>query len=98
MALSAGDTNMFAFQSVACQLVIELFLRRLPVNERKIKPIVFKMTAHAILAVWVFHPEMGVISAVRGKMLRNLLMALETLKGWRTGSELVAARAQRRAG
>ncbi len=97
VALGACDIRVFAFQGVAGQLVIDLFLRWLPVNQRKIKPVMFKVAAHAIFAAGIFHPEPRVISTVRGKMLRNLLMALETLERRRGGSELVAARALRRA-
>ncbi len=64
-------------------------------NQRKIKPVVFEVAAHAIFAAGIFHPEPRVISTVRGEMLRNLLMALETLERRRAGSELVAARALR---
>ena len=66
-------------------------------NQRKIKPVVFEVAAHAIFAAGIFHPEPRVISTVCGKMLRNLFMTVETLERRRAGTELVTARALRRA-
>ena len=66
-------------------------------NQRKIKAVVFEVAAHAIFAAGIFHPEPRVKSTVCGKMLRNLFMTAETLECRSAGSELVAARALRRA-
>src|SRR5258705_648911 len=52
VALSACDACVFAFQSVSGQLVVKLFLRRLPVNQGKIDAIAFQMAAHAAFATW----------------------------------------------
>jgi hypothetical protein len=93
VALSARDTDVFAFEGVAGQLVVELLLRWLPVNERKIKPVVFEMAVHAICATGIFHAEPRVISAICSEMLRNLFVTIETLERWCAGAELVAARA-----
>ncbi len=75
--------------------MIELFERRLPMNERKILAIVFEVAPHAIPAVGVLHPEQGVIALMRGQAVRNFLMAFEAFERRRAGSELVAGVALR---
>ena len=93
VALSARDACVLALQGVAGQLVVELFLRRLPVNQGKIDAIVFQVAAHAVFAAGIFNPEPRVISSVCGKMLRDLFVAVEALKCRSAGTELVAGRA-----
>lgn len=55
VALFAGQAGMFAFEFVSRQFVIELLLRRLPMNQAKILSIVFQMASHTVFAVRVSH-------------------------------------------
>jgi hypothetical protein len=46
-------------------MVIELFLRWLPMQEIKVFAVVLKMAAHAVLAIRILHLKLGVIPMVR---------------------------------
>ena len=93
VTLSARDACVFALQSVSRKLVVKLLLRGLPVNQRKINPIVFQMAAHTVFAAGILHPEPRVISTVSRKTLRDLFVAVEALECRSARTELVASRA-----
>jgi hypothetical protein len=91
MAFLAGNVGMFAFQLVARLQVIELILRRFPVDQVEVFSVVLQMAAYAISAVRILHSQPGVVAVVRSKTLRNLFVAIQALEGWRAGPELMAA-------
>jgi len=82
-------------QRIARELMIELFLRRFPVDQRKVFAIVFEMATDAIPAVGILHLNLRMVTVFRCQPLSHFLMALQALEGWRASSELVAARALR---
>ena len=55
VTLFAGNAGMFAFQLVPRQFMIELLLRRLPVDQAKILSVVLQMASHTVFAVRVSH-------------------------------------------
>lgn len=95
MTFLAGGIRVLSFQLVTCQSMIKLFLGRLPVNEMEILAVVFQMTANAVLAVGILHLKLRVVAMPGVEAPGNFLVAIQTLKGWRTGSELVATGALR---
>lgn len=95
VALFAGDSGVLINQRVTRLPVIELFDRRLPMNEVEILTVMFQVTAHAVPAIGIFHSKLGVKTLVDGKALGNLFMTLETFECGRTRSELVAGVALR---
>jgi hypothetical protein len=64
-------------------------------NERKIFTVVFKVAAHAVLAVRIFHAQKSVVTLLRGQTVRNFLVAFEAFECRRTCSKLVASVALR---
>ena len=88
---------MLIHEGIAGLLVIELLLRRFPMDEWKIFAVMFEMASHAILAIGILHPEFRVVSVIAGKVPRNFLMAFQTFECGCFGPKLVAGRALRRA-
>jgi len=95
MALLARHGRVLLRQRISSLAMIELFERRLPVDQRKILAIVLEVAPHAIPAVRILHPKQSVVALMRGQTVRNFLVAFEALEGWRAGSELVAGVALR---
>jgi hypothetical protein len=93
VAFLAGHVGMLAFQLVARLQVIELILRRLPVDQPEVFSVVLQVAADAIPAVRILHSQPGVVAMIRRKTLRNLFVAIEALEGRRAGPELMATRA-----
>jgi len=93
MALFTRNAGVFAFQNVSRELVVELLLRRLPVNQVEVFAIVIQVAPHTVFAVGVRHSEARVIAVVQRQSLRYFFVALEALKSRRVGSELMATRA-----
>ncbi len=93
VALLAGNVGMLAFQLVACLQVIELILRRLPVDQVEVFSVVLQVAADTIPAVRILHSQPGVVAVISSKTLRNLFVAIEALEGRRAGPELMATRA-----
>jgi hypothetical protein len=93
VAFLAGHVGMLAFQLVARLQVIELILRRLPVDQAEVFSVVLQVAADAIPAVRILHSQPGVVAMIRRKTLRNLFVAIEALESWRAGPELMATRA-----
>ena len=81
---------MLIDEGIAGQAVVELLERGLPVNESEILAIVLEMAPHAILAVGILHPKLGVKTFIHGETLGNFLMAFEAFESRRAGPELVA--------
>ena len=98
MTLLAGGVRVLPFEDIAGLLVVKLFLGRLPVNEMEVLAVVLQMAANAVLAVGILHSEPRVVAVLGVEPPGNFLVAVETLKGRRAGSELVATRALRCAG
>lgn len=98
VAFVASNARMFSLQVVPGQAVIELFLRRLPMNQAEIFAVVVEVTAHAISSIRVTHLQLRVVAVLSGEPLRDFLMAIETFESRRAGSKLVAAGALRGAG
>jgi len=93
VALIASNVSMLAFQLVASQQVIELLLRRLPVDQAEVFSVVLQMAADAIPAVRMLHSQPGVVAMIGSKTLPYLFVTIEALEGWRAGPELMATRA-----
>jgi len=95
VAFFAGDRGVLIDERIAGLPVVELFERRLPMNEVEVLAIMFQVAANAIPAVGVLHPELGVKALIHRKPLGNFLMAFEAFESRRAGSELVAGVALR---
>lgn len=93
VAFFARNARVLAFQIVARQAMVELFLGRLPMNEAEICSVVFEMATDAILAIGISHLQLGMIPVLGGKSTRHFLVTIEALKDRSAGSKLVAARA-----
>ncbi len=96
VAFLAGDSRVLIHQRISGQLVIELLLRRIPMDQRKIRAVMFQVAPHAIPAVRILHPQLRVVTCFRRQSPRNFLMAFQTLERRRAGPELVAGSALRR--
>ena len=86
---------MLPFQRIPGLAMVKLLECGLPVHQRKVGAIVLKMAAYAILSVGVSHLKQGVIAVMTSQPLRNLSMAIKTLKGGRARAKLVTASALR---
>ena len=96
VALLALDRRVLAFQSIAGLAMIELLLRRLPVDEAEVFTVVFGMAARAIL-VWIVSLDHSRVEAlVCGEALVDFSVAVQTLEA-SAAAELVAAGALRHA-
>ena len=95
VAFFAGDRGVLIDERITGQPVVELFERRLPMNEAEVLTLMFQVPANAMLAVGVPHPELGVKALIHRKALGNFLMAFEAFESRRAGSELVAGVALR---
>jgi hypothetical protein len=98
VAFFASDARMFAFQVVACQPMVKLLLRSVPVDQIEILAVVLQMAANAVLPVCIAHLNLEVIPVFAAEPSRDFLVAIQALEGWRIGAELVAARALRGSG
>lgn len=98
MTLSAVESGVFAFQQIPGLLVIKLFLRWLPVDEREIQAIMFEVASDAIFPVRITHAEARVVPMIRRQPLRDLFVTVEALECRRAGPELMTTRALRGAG
>lgn len=90
MALLASHGRMLFNQRVSGLTVIELLEGWLPMNERKIRAIMFEVASHAVPAIGIFHSELGMEALVYRKTLGNFLVAFQALERRRTGAKLVA--------
>lgn len=95
MALLARHGRVLFHERISGLAMIELFERRLPMDERKILAIVLQVAPHAISAIRILHPEERVVALMRGQTVRDFLVAFEAFEGRRAGSELVAGVALR---
>jgi len=95
MAFLARHGRMLFHQGISGLAMIELFERRFPMDQRKILAIVLEVAPHAVSAVGILHPEKRVVAFLRGQAFGNFLVAFETFKCRRAGSELVAGVALR---
>lgn len=79
MTAITSQAGMFTFQHIASLLVVKRF--RVPLDQREIFPIVFGVTAHALLA----GARRDVISRMQpfacGKAAGDLSVAFQALKG-----------------
>ena len=66
VALFTSNAGMLAFQYVACELMVELLLRWLPVNQAEVFSIVIQVAPHAVLAIGIGHSQARVIAVVQG--------------------------------
>lgn len=89
---------MLAFQLVTRQPVIKFLLRRLPVDQTEVHPVMIEVATHAIFAIRIAHLNLEVIAVFRFQPSRNFFVAFQALECGRTGPKLVAARALRRTG
>ena len=97
VALFAGQACVLVHEGIAGLFVIELLLRRFPMDEWKILAVMFEMASHAILAIGILHPEFRVVPVIGGEIPGNFLMAFQTFECRCLGPKLVAGRALRRA-
>lgn len=67
-------------------------------DEIEVFTVMFEVASHAVFAVRISHLNLRVVSMFGLQPLSNFLMTIETLKRGSARSELVAARALRRAG
>lgn len=95
VAFFACDAGMLVHQRIAGLTMIELLEGWLPMNEGKIRAIVFQVTPHAVLAIGIAHSQLRVEAFMCRQTLRNLLMTIQTLESRRAGAKLVATRALR---
>ena len=95
VALLASYSGVFPLQRVAGQPVIELLRWPLPVNEGEILAVMLQVAADAVLAVGIFHLQLGVVAPLLRKQLRDFSMAIQTFERGSAGAKLVAARALR---
>ena len=59
-------------------------------NKIEILPVVFQVTADAVLPVRILHLQPRVIPMLSRKRLRDFLVAIEAFKSWRAGAEGMA--------
>ena len=91
MAFFAGHGGVFAFESVARQFVVEVFLRFFPVNQGKAFAVVLEVTTNTIFATRILHPEPRVIAAILREEFCNFLVAIKTTECRSFGAKFVAA-------
>lgn len=96
VALLTSNAAVLSLQWVSGQPVVELFQRRLPMNEREIGSVMLTMASHTVFAARVFHLEMRVIPALLRKQSRNFFVAVEALESGRVCAKLMAACTLRR--
>ena len=87
---------MLTLQRVAGLLVVELVLRRVPMQQREICTVMLQVAANAVLSIGIRHAQVTVIAVVRCQILRYFLVTVQTFERRRFCTELMAARALRR--
>jgi len=90
VALLASEGRMLSFQVVSRQPMVELFLRRLPVNQVEILPVVLQVAAYAIFSIGIAHLQPGVIPMPPGKCVRHFLVAFQAFECRRAGAKGMA--------
>lgn len=95
VALLASHSGVLPFQRIPGQPVIELLRWPLPVDEGKILAVVLQVAADAVLAVGIFHLQLGVIAPLLRKQLGNFFVAIQAFERGSAGAKLVAARTLR---
>ena len=90
VAASAGYSRMLAFENITGELVIERF--GIPLDERKILPVVFGVAARTLIARALRNVVSSVESFARGQPGGNLSVAVETLQRG-LGTQLVTCSA-----
>jgi hypothetical protein len=90
-----SHNGVLSFQVVPRQPVIKLFFRGLPVDQIKVRAIVFEMAADALLPIRIPHLYLGVISVFCSNSLRYFFMAIQAFESRGASAELVTARALR---
>lgn len=95
MAFLTRNAGVLAFQLVARQPMIELFLRWLPMDQTEVFSVVVQVAVHAVLAVRAFHLQARMVAVVRSQPSRYLFVAIEALEGRHAGAKLMATRALR---
>jgi len=80
VALFAWNRGMLAFELITGETVVELLFRRLPVDDVEIFAVVFEVAANTILAVRIFHLNLGMIAVLTGEGLGDFLVAVEAFK------------------
>jgi len=97
VALFANEIGVLAFEFVAREFVVKFLQRRLPANQVEIFAVVFQVAAHAVFSIGIAHLHFKVVSVLRGKILRNFLVAIDALERGRASSEGMAGSALRSA-
>lgn len=95
VAFFAGQACVFSLQVVSRLAMVELLLRRLPVNQAEVLPIVIQVAAYAVLALGICHTQSGMVTVIQGEPLRYFLVTIEAFKGGSAGAKLMAAGALR---
>ncbi|HUC54921.1 MAG TPA: hypothetical protein VMR90_12795 [Candidatus Cybelea sp.] len=95
VTLLAGYASMLTFEHVPGELMVELFLRRLPVNQAEVFPVVIQMAPYAVFAIRICHPQPCMVAMIQGQPLRHLFVTIKTFERGCAGSKLVATRALR---
>ncbi len=80
VALLAGEARVLPLQNIASLAVVELFLRRVPVNQLEGLAVVLGMAARAVLLTGGHVDDCGVIAALRSQALSDLGVAAQTLQ------------------
>jgi hypothetical protein len=80
VTLAAFETGMFAIERISSLVVVEFFLRRLPVNQPEAFTVVFGMTAHAIFIGIISFDDTGMEALVHLESLGDFRMALQALE------------------
>ena len=90
MALFTRQGSVLAFQFKASEFVIELLQTRLPANQLEGFAVVVEVATDAVFSIGIAHLHLEMVAVLRGKVLRDFLVAIEALKGGRAGAEDVA--------
>jgi len=90
MALFTGEGSVLAFQFEAGEFVIELLQTRFPANQLEVFAIVVQVASDTVFSVGIAHLHFEMIAVLRRKILRDLLVAVEALKGRRACSKNMA--------
>ena len=79
MAASTGQARMLAFENIAGKFVIECF--RIPLNERKVFPVMLGVATGTLLARSLGDVVGGVQTLVRGDARPDFSVAFDALQG-----------------
>lgn len=98
VTLFARDRGVFTVKVVAGQSVVELLLRRFPVNQTEVFTVVLQVAANALLPIRILHLHAEVVAVFVGEGFGDFFVAIEAFESGSFGTEDVARIALRGSG